>query len=308
MPEIAGGAAELFAPTDPSEIAEVMCMLAADPKLRRMLSEAGIARSQRYRWHTTARATLDVQTKLASIERAWPGRAPQRSDPARAARPVRARRVCHFTHYEASWNRLGSRDFQCGDRCRGLERGETPDQDHDRRALDVRGRQRVLASQTIAEASNPTFWPEEITSQIGCAADRIGSSAFVVIHRGNVVLEWGAISKRLNIRSVRKSLLSALIGIAVERKLLDIGRPVGSFDLPEGEKLNAVERSATVRELMMSRSSIYLRAVNETPMTMLKRPRRNSRLPGEQWYYWWNHIDPQARFSAGTRRAERGRY
>ena len=143
----------------------------------------------------------------------------------------------------------------------------------------------VLAAQAVAEASDPPFWPEEITSQIGGAAERAGSSALVVIHRGNVVLEWGAISKRLNSHSVRKSLLSALMGVAVERGLLDVGRPVGSFDLPEGEKLNDVERSATVRELMMSRSGIYLRAANETPTVMLKRPRRNAHTPVEHWYY-----------------------
>ena len=123
----------------------------------------------------------------------------------------------------------------------------------------------VLAAQAIAEASDPPFWPEEITSQIDRAAERAGSSALVVIHRGDVVLEWGAITKRFNSHSARKSLLSALMGVAVDRGLLDIDRPVGSFDLPEGGKLNDVERSATVRELMMSRSGIYLRAANETP-------------------------------------------
>jgi CubicO group peptidase (beta-lactamase class C family) len=140
-------------------------------------------------------------------------------------------------------------------------------------------------AQSIAEASDPPFWPEELTSQIGGAAERAGSSALVVVHRGNVVLEWGAISERLNVQSVRKSLLSALIGVAVDRELLDVARPVGSFDLPEGGKLNDVERSATVRELMMSRSGIYLRAVNASPAAVLKRPRRNAHAPGEHWYY-----------------------
>jgi CubicO group peptidase (beta-lactamase class C family) len=137
----------------------------------------------------------------------------------------------------------------------------------------------------IEKALDPPPWSEDITSQMGRAAERAGSSALVVIHRGNVVLEWGAISRRFNGHSVRKSLLSALMGVAVERGLLDVGSPVGSFDLPEGEKLNDVERSATVRELMMSRSGIYLRAANDTPAMMLERPRRNAHAPGDHWYY-----------------------
>lgn len=147
----------------------------------------------------------------------------------------------------------------------------------------------VLAAQANASTSEPHFWPKEIASQVGQIAERAGSSALVVVHRGSVVLEWGAISKRFNSHSARKSLLSALLGVAVDRGLLDIERTVGSFDLPDGKKLNDVERSATVRNLLMSRSGIYLRAANEAPTRMLKRPRRSSHPPGEHW--WYNNWD-----------------
>ena len=135
-----------------------------------------------------------------------------------------------------------------------------------------------------ADSASPT-WPEGIQMRIANAAERAGSSALVVVHRGRTVLQWGAIRKRFNSHSIRKGLLGALIGIAVDRGLLDVARPIGSFDLPEGGKLNEVERSATVRDLLMSRSGIYLRAVNETPMAMLSRPRRNAHTPGEHWQY-----------------------
>jgi CubicO group peptidase (beta-lactamase class C family) len=142
-----------------------------------------------------------------------------------------------------------------------------------------------VAAPASAKASDPPFWPEEVGGRIGGAAEQAGTSALVVVHRGEVVLEWGAIAKRLAGQSLRKSLLSALIGIAVDRGLLDIGRPVGSFGLPEGGKLDEVERLATVRELMMARSGIYLRAAHETPATMWRRPHRNAYAPGEHWYY-----------------------
>jgi CubicO group peptidase (beta-lactamase class C family) len=142
-----------------------------------------------------------------------------------------------------------------------------------------------VAAPTSAHSSDPPFWPGDVTSRIGGAAEQAGTSALVAVHRGEVVLEWGAIARRFDGQSLRKSLLSALIGIAVDRGLLDIGLPVGSFELPEGGKLNEVERRATVRELMMARSGIYLRAAHETPATMWKRPRRNAYAPGEHWYY-----------------------
>jgi CubicO group peptidase (beta-lactamase class C family) len=134
-------------------------------------------------------------------------------------------------------------------------------------------------------SAEPPCWPKKVKSQIGRAAERAESSALVVVHRDEVVLEWGAVARRLNSQSIRKSLLSALLGVAVDRGLLDVGRTVGSLDLPEGKKLNDVERSATIRQLMMARSGIYLRAAHELPMTMLRRPRRNAHAPGEHWYY-----------------------
>ena len=129
------------------------------------------------------------------------------------------------------------------------------------------------------------LWPKEIAGRVGRIAERAGSSALVVIQDGALALEWGDVSRRLNGHSLRKSLLNALLGVAVERGLLDLDRPVGSFELPGGAALNEVERSASVRQLLMSRSGIYLRAANETPTAMLSRPRRNAHAPGEHWYY-----------------------
>lgn len=141
------------------------------------------------------------------------------------------------------------------------------------------------AAQGGPEPADPPFWPEEVASRIGRAAERSGSTALVVIQGGDAVFEWGAVSRRFNGHSLRKSLLNALLGVAVERGLLDLDRPVGSFDLPGGGELNEVERSATVRHLLMSRSGIYLRAANETPAAIFARPRRNAHGPGEYWYY-----------------------
>jgi len=60
MPEVAGEAAEYFNPNRPSEIADVICALLANPKRRAELSELAIKRASLYSWEETARRTSDV--------------------------------------------------------------------------------------------------------------------------------------------------------------------------------------------------------------------------------------------------------
>ena len=88
----------------------------------------------------------------------------------------------------------------------------------------------------------------------------------MVVHHGAVVAEWGDTSARTPLASVRKSLLSALIGIAVERGEIDLSQPIGALGIDDNEpSLTAEEKSATVRDLLMSRSGIYHAALYETP-------------------------------------------
>lgn len=65
-------------------------------------------------------------------------------------------------------------------------------------------------------------WSREKLSDAMLYAQEIGSSAVIVIHDGKLVLEWGRADQRMWSHSVRKSLLSALYGIAVEKGLVDL--------------------------------------------------------------------------------------
>ena len=117
-------------------------------------------------------------------------------------------------------------------------------------------------------------------------SQRIGSIAVMVVHRGAVVAEWGDTSARTPLASVRKSLLSALIGKAVERGEIDLSRPIGALGIDDNEpSLTAEEKGATVRDLLMARSGIYHAALYETPAMAAQRPRRGSHKPGSFWYY-----------------------
>jgi CubicO group peptidase (beta-lactamase class C family) len=91
-------------------------------------------------------------------------------------------------------------------------------------------------------------------------------------------------------RFIRKSLLSALIGIAVSDHLIKLDSTLGELgidDNPPG--LTGIEKGATVRELLEARSGVYHAALYETPGMAKMRPPRGSHPPGTFWYYNnWN--------------------
>src|ERR1700730_8878267 len=58
-------------------------------------------------------------------------------------------------------------------------------------------------------------WSEAGLARARAFSDEIRSSAVMIIQHGKVVAEWGNTTKRTELASVRKSLLSSLIGVAV---------------------------------------------------------------------------------------------
>jgi CubicO group peptidase (beta-lactamase class C family) len=110
--------------------------------------------------------------------------------------------------------------------------------------------------------------------------------AFVALKDGKQLAQWGETDLPINTHSVRKSLLSGLYGIAVARGYIRLDQTLGELGIDDRVKpLTAVERSATVRDLLMSRSGIYIEAAGEAKGMKDGRPRRGSHRPGEFFYY-----------------------
>ncbi len=129
-------------------------------------------------------------------------------------------------------------------------------------------------------------WATEKLAKAEAWSKRIGSTSVMVVHHGAVVAEWGDTAAKTPLASVRKSLLSALIGIALERGDIDISQPIGALGIDDNEpSLTAEEKSATVRDLLTSRSGIYHAALYETRAMAAQRPPRFSHKPGSFWYY-----------------------
>jgi CubicO group peptidase (beta-lactamase class C family) len=111
------------------------------------------------------------------------------------------------------------------------------------------------------------------------------SDAYLVVHQGRLVHAYGDISKPMNLASIRKSILSVLVGVYVDRGAIDLNQTLAQLGISDKGGLSDVERSATVRQLMQARSGVYHEAAYETSHAKKTRPERGSRAPGQRWYY-----------------------
>jgi CubicO group peptidase (beta-lactamase class C family) len=129
-------------------------------------------------------------------------------------------------------------------------------------------------------------WSEAKLTQARAFSEQFAGSAVVVVQHGKIVAEWGDTTKRMELASVRKSLLSALIGIAVSENLINLDSTLGELGIDDNPpSLTDVEKAATVRQLLEARSGVYHPTLHETPEMARARPPRGSHPPGTFWYY-----------------------
>lgn len=107
----------------------------------------------------------------------------------------------------------------------------------------------------------------------------------LVIRHGKVVLSIGDAEKKFLCHSMRKSFLAALIGFEVEEGRIDLSATLESLDIDDRQRLSAVERQASIYDLLTARSGIYHPAGYETPWMRMIKERRHSHAPGTFWCY-----------------------
>ncbi|NTI41411.1 serine hydrolase domain-containing protein [Rhizobium rhizogenes] len=135
------------------------------------------------------------------------------------------------------------------------------------------------------EEASRTGWRNELLAQADAAFAAFGSIGTVVVHQGRVLLASGATDEKVLIRSIRKSFLSALIGIEIERGTIRLDATMADLGIDDVEGLTEAERQATARHLLQARSGIYHPAVAETKEMTAGKPPRGSKGPGNYWHY-----------------------
>ena len=124
---------------------------------------------------------------------------------------------------------------------------------------------------------NEKWQKAEIPEQLGWSSEKlavarefskkIDTAAVMIVDNGVVVDAWGDIAKNFQCHSMRKSIMSAIIGVHVEKGTLDLSKTMAELGIDDyAPALSLEEKQATVRDLIKARSGIYHRALGEAPM------------------------------------------
>lgn len=112
------------------------------------------------------------------------------------------------------------------------------------------------------------------------------TDAMMIVSRGHVVFEYGDTSLVSKVASVRKSVLDLLFAVEA-KKGLDLesatGQTVVQLGLEDKVPFVEPEQHATLEQLMMSRSGIYIPSGNKGQETI--EPKRGSAYPGTRFFY-----------------------
>lgn len=128
-------------------------------------------------------------------------------------------------------------------------------------------------------------WSTELLARARTYSERAGSTAVVIVQHGRVVAAWGEPEHKSPIASVRKSLLSALYGLAVEEGTIRLDATLGALGIDDKQALSADEKQATIADLLTTRSGVY-HPVDSQPVDLAgPLPARGSHPHGTHFYY-----------------------
>jgi CubicO group peptidase (beta-lactamase class C family) len=137
----------------------------------------------------------------------------------------------------------------------------------------------------MVEDLDAAGWSLDRLNEAFFYADTIATDALMIVQGGRVVATRGDVTHRFQCHSIRKSLLSALIGIYADEGLIDLSLTLEKLGIDDREGLSDREKQATIYDLLTARSGIYHPAGYETPWMRSIKPARHAYAPGIWWCY-----------------------
>ena len=139
-----------------------------------------------------------------------------------------------------------------------------------------------------------TEWKQVSPESEGFSAERLDAlrsflkthqtDGMMIISRGHLVFEYGDTKLVSKLASVRKSMLSLLYAVEMQKGVkFDLDQTVVQLGLEDKTPFIESERHATLQQLLMSRSGIYIRSGNDGQDKLS--PKRGSSYPGVRWFY-----------------------
>lgn len=132
------------------------------------------------------------------------------------------------------------------------------------------------------------FTRDRLDSLTNFLKNNLETTGMVVLHDGKVLYTYGDIEEVSYIASCRKSILSILYGKYVEKGTIDLNQTIGAIGINEDKGLLPIEKTATVNDIITSRSGVFYEPVNKgyDERNILE---RGSVQPGD--YFVYNNWD-----------------
>lgn len=134
------------------------------------------------------------------------------------------------------------------------------------------------------ESPEQVGWCQEGLDRVRDRLKGMSSTALIAIVGGRVLFEYGDTEVVSYIASVRKSVISILYGIFVERGVIDLDKTLAELGIDDIQGLTDAEKRATVRHLLTARSGVYHPASNSGD-NLDSAPPRGSQEPGAYYLY-----------------------
>src|ERR1700688_2862001 len=111
-------------------------------------------------------------------------------------------------------------------------------------------------------------------------ARALGAAGVHVLVDGHTLVDVGDTSRPVRVHSVRKSLISALYGVAYDQGVVNLGATLGEVGIDDTPALTEQEESATIEDLLTARSGVYLPPPEAGPSFL---PPPAPYAPGTHW-------------------------
>lgn len=112
-----------------------------------------------------------------------------------------------------------------------------------------------------------------------------GSSSLMILIDGKIAHQYGDITKKHTVHSIRKSLINSLYGIAIAEGVIDNSLTLQDLGIDDIAELTKEEKQATIADLLKSRSGVYHASGAVSKGMLLNMPKRGQYSPGEHFYY-----------------------
>ena len=139
-----------------------------------------------------------------------------------------------------------------------------------------------------AEPEKHGFDREKLNAVRRFIIDSLQTTGMMVIVGGESIFEFGSLTRLSYIASCRKSVLAMMFGKYVENGTIDLSLTMDDLGIDDVQGLLPIEKQATIKHLLMSRSGVYHPRSYPGDDFHLA-PKRGSKKPGS--YYLYNNWD-----------------